>query len=287
MFPDLNSRYPQETLRERDRAKQFGTFREKVRFDLVPRPNYAFGLLAAADIARFCGIQKLTAIECGVAEGYGLLNLCEVARMVTQETGVQFDIIGFDTGQGLPTINDYRDHPEIWTEGDFPTTDRDALMDRLPENADIIWGDVKDTIPAFMNLLNKDAPVGFVSMDVDIYRSTKDALALFLGAPELCLPVTVTYFDDTLGSPQRMGSLFRNRWSGQLLAIDEFNAENKTRKLDIIRTLKFRRPLEKEQWLDQIYALHVLDHPLRSQSGREDALRIQAHGEDQRMHWPL
>lgn len=281
------SRYPAEVLRERDRVQQFGTFREKVRFDLVPRPNYAFGLLAAADMARFAGVKKLIAIECGVAEGYGLLNLCEVAAMVTNETGIEFEIIGFDTGTGLPPLSDYRDHPEIWMEGDFPTTDRAALADQLPDNADIIWGDVKDTIPAYLSLINADAPIGFVSIDVDIYRSTRDALKLFTGAPELCLPVTIAYFDDTLGSPQRIGSMFRNRWAGQLLAIDEFNATHEKRKIDIIRTLKYRRPLDKEQWLDQIYAIHMLDHKLRGESAREEALRIGAHGEDARMHWPL
>src|SRR5436190_14461173 len=115
----IDLRYPAALLAERERVAMVGSFRETVRYDLVPRPHYAFGLLTAADIARFCGVKKIIAIECGVAAGEGLLNLCELAEMVSHETGIEFIIYGFDTGNGLPPLQDYRDHPEIWTEGDF------------------------------------------------------------------------------------------------------------------------------------------------------------------------
>src|SRR5688500_5003246 len=79
----------------------FGSFLAKVEFDLVVRMHHAWGLLYAADQARQCGVRELTAIEFGVANGAGLLNMCEIAARVTRETGVGFQIVGFDAGTGL------------------------------------------------------------------------------------------------------------------------------------------------------------------------------------------
>lgn len=80
----------------------FGSLRTKINFDLIERRYHAFGLLRAADFAREINVNRLTVIEFGVANGSGLLNLCEVGRRITDITGVKFDIVGFDTGLGLP-----------------------------------------------------------------------------------------------------------------------------------------------------------------------------------------
>ena len=48
------------------------------------------------------GLESITAIEFGVAAGAGLLNICEIAKNLTKETGVKFKIYGFDTGAGMP-----------------------------------------------------------------------------------------------------------------------------------------------------------------------------------------
>jgi hypothetical protein len=53
----------------------------------------------------------------------------------------------------------------------------------LPSFAHLILGDIADTIPALLANLSIDAPLGFVSMDVDYYSSTKKALAVFKGKP--------------------------------------------------------------------------------------------------------
>ncbi len=288
MFPDRSSLYPPHLLEEREQVAETGTVREKIRYDLIGRPHYAFCMLAAADIATFFGYSKVTAIECGVAEGGGLLHMCELAELITGETGVAFEIYGFDTGEGLPALEDYRDHPEIWTQGDFPNPDKAGMEARLPDNAHMVWGNIKETAAPFLANLPKDAPIGFVSMDMDLYSSTRDALALYDGAPEQCLPVSVSYFDDTLGHPERIGSLMRNRWCGQLRAIDEFNEQHEMRKIDIIRTLRARRPLKEELWLEQIYGVHMLDHPLRAISSEaRDALRLGEHRVTSSMEWLL
>jgi len=58
-------------------------------------------------------------------------------------------------------------------------------------------GLVKDTVSDF--IADKPAPVAFISVDLDYYSSTVDALRL-LDAPEaLLLPRVHCYFDDIMG----------------------------------------------------------------------------------------
>ncbi|GJD31149.1 hypothetical protein PMNALOAF_2402 [Methylobacterium adhaesivum] len=284
-MPPLNGRYPEFLLAERARAAASTDLRERARYDVEARPFYLFGLLTAADVARFSGIDHVAAIEFGVAEGAGLRALSDLAAKVTALTGVRFTIYGFDTGAGLPPLVDVRDHPEIWQAGDFPTRDPESLS----QHATMVWGDIGETLPVFVEALTPAMPVGFVSIDVDIYRSSVDCLRLFSDAKAECLlPVVPSYFDDTIGGPARIGSLFRNRWCGQLLAIDEFNARAAVpRKIDTLRTLRYRRPFADEPWLEQMYGLHVLDHPLRQPGATRPALSIGGHAAEDRMTWPL
>src|ERR1700722_12106696 len=76
----------------------FGSYRSKVYFDLAFRPYTAFCLLNAADRAKQLGLKRISALEFGVASGAGLLNICKNAEAITRATGVEFDVIGFDTG---------------------------------------------------------------------------------------------------------------------------------------------------------------------------------------------
>lgn len=80
----------------------FGGFESKVYFDLVIRAHNAFCLLQAAKNAKNCGYSAITAIEFGVANGAGLLNMAAIAREVTKSTGVNIDLVGFDAGNGMP-----------------------------------------------------------------------------------------------------------------------------------------------------------------------------------------
>ena len=283
-FPGLAERYPQEVLDRRALIAKSGTFRERVRFDLVDRPQHAFGLLAAADVARFAGVDEIAAVEFGVAEGAGLCNLADVAASVTAETGVRIAVAGFDSGQGLPRPIDYRDHPEIWSEGDFAMGDPGALRSRLPVGTTLVLGPVHETLPSFVRALS--VPIGYVSFDLDLYSGTRDALTLFDAAPELLLPVVVSYFDDIIGSPRRIGSLFRSSGAGALLALEEFNHGHELRRLDPIRILRYRRPLDRELWIERMYALHVFDHRSRSAPGTREALSMEAHFRVPNFEWP-
>jgi hypothetical protein len=283
-FPDLANRYPPNLLEQRARVASKGAFRQRVQFDLVERPQHAFGLLAAADIASFTGLDEFVALEFGVAEGAGLRNLAEVAAMVAAETGVRVDVVGFDSGQGLPAPLDYRDHPEIWVEGDFPMPDADALRAALPADVELVLGPVATTLPQFLSTLAK--PIGFASFDLDLYSSTRDALTVFDVECDRLLPVVVSYFDDVLGGIRRIGSLFRTKAAGQLRAIEEFNTRQSRRRIDPIWVLRHRRPLDREAWIERMYGLHVLDHPIRNGKRSRRAMSMLEHGQANQFDWP-
>lgn len=232
----------------------FGTFRARVAFDLVLRHPLAFGLLQAADWANECGVDKITAIELGVANGAGLVNMCSIAARVTKVTGVSFDIVGFDSGKGMPPPKDFRDHPEFYGPGDFPMENRKALQERLPTNAKIVIGDVSDTIKPF---LEDCAPIGFISVDLDYYHSTVEALQLLNAAPNKYLPWVVMYFDDVEYDRH-------NPFCGELAAIDDFNKAYSDRKISKFNVLRQRRVFQRATWIEHMYIAHIFDHPFRS-----------------------
>jgi hypothetical protein len=235
----------------------FGSLRARVAFDLVIRHHHAFGLLKAADIARTQGLGATTVLEFGVSRGAGLLNLCEVGRRVTRATGIRFDIVGFDTGQGMPPPLDYRDHPEYYSAGDFPM-ERAALAARLPPNCRVIYGDIGETVRQFRDALTPAAPIGFVSVDVDYYSSASAALGVFEDPdPRKYLPWVVVYLDDVAFDGH-------NQWCGELLAVEEFNGQqHHRRKIGTYNFLRNKRVFKNAAWIDHMYALYVLDHPWR------------------------
>ena len=234
----------------------FGGVRAKTAFDLLVRRQHAYGLLKAADEAKARGLREVTVVELGVAAGTGLLNICELGERIGAETGVDFRVAGFDTGEGMPPPTDYRDHPELYKEGWFPM-DREALEARLPANAEIHFGPIGETMPAFVAGLGADAPLAFATLDVDFYSSSKDALRLFDGRPDAYLPCVTLYVDDLALSTH-------TRFAGELLAIREFNDEHELRKLDWDWNLANTRVFKRAEWLTHMFKLHVLDHPERS-----------------------
>jgi hypothetical protein len=234
----------------------FGSFRMKVAYDLVIRHNHAYAILAAADLARELGIRRLTLIEFGVAAGAGLLNMCAIGSRVTRETGVEFDVVGFDTGKGMPPAQSYRDHPEIYQQGDFPM-DQDELRSALPAHARLVLGELKETVPAFLRTVRDEAPIGFISIDVDYYSSTVDALRVCEGRPGQYLPRTQVYLDD-LEHPSH------NSWCGERGAVLEFNQAHELRKIESHAFLRGYRIFRNARWIDHMFTLHVLDHASRA-----------------------
>jgi len=214
-------------------------------------------MLRAADVAMYCGKKAVTVIEFGVASGEGLLNMVELSHLIQSETGVSFRIAGFDTGKGLPAIQGYKDHPEIFARGDFATEDREALLRKLDGEAEMIWGDIADTVNPFVESLEQVAPIGFIAIDIDLYSATTHALRCLAQSPEKYNPAVSLYFDD-------IGFFFSNEWCGELAAISEFNAKHALRKIGLDRSLPGRfRPAKAEYWYSRMHVCHVLDHELR------------------------
>ncbi len=250
-------------------AAAVGSFQAKIAFDMVIRQHNAFCLMQAARFAKRSGYDAYTAIEFGVANGAGLLNMAEIAAKVTKATDVKIELAGFDKGSGMPPPVDYRDHPDCYGTGDFPMQDYGRLRELLPENSSLIIGDVAETIPPFLSALRPDAPIGYVVVDVDYYSSTIECLKIFAGTANLYLPESLIYLDD-ITYPQH------NPWQGEYLAINEFNAQNEMRKACPYNFLRASRLLKNAPWIDQIFLMHILDHE-HKKTPREGARVIQGN----------
>jgi len=221
-------------------------------WDISPRPNYLSGVLLAAEQAHEEGIAAISAVEFGVAGGNGLVALQEEAEAVERETGVQIRVFGFDNGPGgLPEfIGDYRDHPDAWQPGDYPM-DEAKLRARLAARTTLILGNVRETVPAFVR--DADAPpIGFISVDLDLYSSTTLALRILTLPGRRLLRRTFLYFDD-------IDQVFTHRFAGELLAIDEFNKANSSIKIDRLRGFNVNRPFPEKPYLRMMYVAHDLE----------------------------
>jgi len=164
-------------------------------------------------------------------------------------------VFGFDSGTGMPPPRDARDHPEYYLAGDFPMEDRAALSARLPAFARLVIGDVMQTVSDIAVEL-RAAPLGFVSMDVDYYWSTVEALRIFTHPPECYLPTVDLYLDDLMFEGHSPAG-------GELLAVAEFNAANERRKIFAHRMLAEKRLFRRGDWIAHMHTFHVLDHAER------------------------
>lgn len=235
----------------------FGTYQQKIRYDLVPRQPYAFGLDLACRIAKKEGVTHLVAMEFGVAAGAGLLNMAGIARRLQQATGITLRVVGFDTGMGMPRAVDFRDHPEMYREGDFPPSTTAALQSRLPQHAELRIGRAQEQVRIFLRDLAPEYRVGFISMDLDYYSSTKESLAVLTEHVDRYLSIVPMYFDD-------VSETGHNPFCGERLAINEFNAESERRKIAKLDQLQHQRIFKHAPWIDQMYGAYILDHPFRS-----------------------
>jgi hypothetical protein len=240
-------------LRALDSVFDFLSYESKLRVRSITRSQYGFGLLQAGRLAARLGISRISAIEFGVAGGNGLLALEDHARRVSRETGVEIDIYGFDSGSGLPAPTDFRDMPYAWEEG-FYAMDVDKLKKRLT-SAKLLIGDVRDTVQQFGEA--DPAPIGFISFDLDYYSSTIAALRVLDLPFANLLPRVFCYFDDVAGGP----SYCYNEFTGELLAISEFNQSRPDRKLAKIAGLRHNFRTLPALWHEQTYVAHLFSHP--------------------------
>jgi hypothetical protein len=220
-----------------------------------PKPMYAWGVMQGAALAKVLRLPRISIIEFGVAGGHGLLALETISDLVERKTNIGIDVFGFDTGIGLPKPEDFRDHPNLYSQNQFPM-DRARLESKL-RHAKLCLGPVKETIPLW--IAGKPAPVAFVSFDLDLYSSTRDALTVFKSDYAHLLPRVVSYFDDIFGYTF-------NDQCGERAAIAEFNSCSSDRKICPIYGLRYVIPrfARDDSWPDGMYLAHFFEHPFYS-----------------------
>jgi hypothetical protein len=266
----LGQRVWRRIIGERSWTRQNGSFRDREQAGLLDRTNYAYGMLRAADTAAYFGKSSVSVCEFGVARGWGLMNMAKLADMISAETGVDIRVFGFDTGKGLPPPTSYKDHPELWSAGDFLMDDPEELRKRLGNRTTLVLGDIADTVDAFRESLTSDSPLGFVSIDVDIYSGTVSALRALQGPCDKYLPAISFYLDD-------VASYFNNFASGELCAVAEHNASFPHRPIDIDRSLPGLRTDPDQGWNKHMYVCHILDHPARTSPPQRPPLNLVEH----------
>lgn len=229
------------------------------------RSSYTWGVVCAAHVAKALGIRRISAIELGVAGGNGLLALDCVAPIVGRLFDVEVHVFGFDTGQGLPKPEDYRDLPNIYRPGRHPM-DEAKLRSQL-RSAQLRLGLVKETIPQFIR--SSPPPIGFIAFDLDLYTSTRDSMAMLDASTDILMPRIYTYFDDIMG-------LTFSDFNGERLAISEFNRTREMRKISPIYGLRFfmGKRWANAMWAEMYYMVHIFDHPLY---GADDGFGANRH----------
>lgn len=240
-----------------------GSWEQRARFDALPYSQYAAGLQVACLYAELFDEKEIAAVEFGVAGGNGLVALSQHAREIQRLTSIAVRVVGFDTGIGLPAVEDWRDAPWVYKPGDYPC-DPASLQARLGGRATLVVGDIRHTFPRWIR--SGVPPVGFISIDVDYYSSTAAILdALAACTPETLLPIASVYLDDILcfGVP---------RCVGELAAIEEFNRNNATRQFDRADWFGEFRAYREALWLKRLFDLYCFDHP-KMRCSRPRAIR--------------
>lgn len=224
----------------------------KFQYDIgaIYRPNYAYLVYEAAQLASLLGHDRVSVIEFGVAGGVGLLALEQHAAWVERIFPVKIEIYGFDTGEGLPALQDYRDVMYHFQPG-FYRMDKEVLEKRLTR-AKLVFGNVAETAKTFFEKFDP-APIGAVAHDFDFYSSTMDGLSLFDAPEKYLLPRIFCYFDDVLGEDVEL----YGDHTGERLAITDFNQSHPSQKLSPIYYLLAGAF---QPWHYKMWALHNFSH---------------------------
>ena len=107
--------------------------------------------------------------------------------------------------------------------------------------------------PAFIAQMTQDETIGAIIYDFDYYSSTKIALSMLKADAKFFLPRIYCYFDDTIGTEIEL----YNDFTGERLAINEFNSENEDIKISTSYHLLAQAY---EIWHHQIWICHFFKH---------------------------
>ena len=212
------------------------------------RPHYLTILYESCKEAKKLGYNEVSVLELGVAGGNGIIALENYKIKIQTLLNIKINIFGFDTGEGLPEPENYKDLPFYWKRGFFKI-DQKKLAKEIQSK--IIIGNVKDSIEKFINYSPKN--ILAIYFDLDFYSSTRDFLIQIKKIKPFLCPRVYCYFDDVFDSNYKICE-----FNGELLAIKEFNIKNQELKisnsLDSINDFKF--PLAK----NMLYMMHNFNH---------------------------
>lgn len=231
---------------------QRASYKSLFLLQFLRNPHYGYLMYQAVQQALALKYKEISVIEFGVADGNGLSTMENHAHHLERLFGIKIQIHGFDTAEGLPQLEDYRDVMHQWKFGAF-AMDANKLRARLKRST-LVLGNVKDTIGDFYKQ-HSPAPIGAISFDVDLYSSTRDALKIFDTDAKNLLPRTRCYFDDVIGNELAL----TNEFMGEKLAITEYNAVSEARKITPVYHLHCKQMMKK--WYHKAYAHHQFDHP--------------------------
>ncbi len=235
------------------RKFKLATFEQRLKYDALLYPAYAYGMYCAALQAKSLGLKKISAIEFGVATGNGLIAMESHATEIYNSTGIEFEIYGFDTGEGLPKPTDYKDQSYFWSETSY-TMNQKKLEDNL-SFSNLVIGEIKSTIQKFM----KDSltyPIGFIAFDLDYYSSTLESFKIFKISDNLLLPRVECYMDDISSTELLVAS----EGTGVLKAISDFNqSEEKQKKIFKKEGVSHLRSIP-SSWNEKAYVFHSFNH---------------------------
>jgi hypothetical protein len=228
------------------------SYADRLNVGAIGYPYYGYCIYHAAKLAIRLNYRRISVLEFGCASGNGLLSAEMHIAEVMKIYDVDIELYGFDTGSGLPRARDYRDMPYYFQPGSYEM-DCHALKNKL-KRAKLVLGDVKDTCTTFLEKYNP-APIGCIFQDLDFYSSTRDALTLLEAEALHFLPRVFMYFDDIIGDDI---SLY-NEFSGERLAIEEFNKNHESKKIAKNYYLSLQYP--NKWWTDCVFIYHDFQHP--------------------------
>jgi hypothetical protein len=214
---------------------------------------FAHGLLMATETAKQYGYKSIAVAEFGVFNGKGLRRMISMAERLSRQSGVAIKIYGFDTGTGQTPLQDWRDIPHIMSEGEFEMLGVEALRLELKGKAELVINDI-GKIGNLSNVIDPTVPFGFASVDVDLYSSTMATFELLATGEKMALlPQVNLYIRDSFTRQ------YYSRFVAMLRAVNDFNRNSETRKIDIDRSISHWYG-KVEPWHASMHVMHTLDY---------------------------
>ena len=134
------------------------------------RPHYESLLFEASKNAIRLGLNEINIIELGVAGGNGIKSLLKYKKKVEKVLNIKINILGFDSGSGLPKTNKKEDLPFFWKQGDY-TNQNIKDLEKNDQSIKIYEGNISSTLDNFIS--ENKVKIALILFDMDLYSSTK------------------------------------------------------------------------------------------------------------------